>query len=98
MVVAVRDVVAQNTAGNVRLEMHDPDTNAVVPSNLAASIAQLDIHMPGQATSMPDWSPDGTFVEFAAYDNTTNFVRDLGDDIVAASIVEAPVSYANGTF
>jgi hypothetical protein len=98
MIVAVPDVVAQNTAGNVRLEMHDPDTNAVVPSNLTASIAQLDVHMPGQATSMPDWSPDGTFVEFAAYDNTTNFVRDLGDDIVAASIVEAPVSYANGTF
>ncbi len=98
MVVAVPDVVTQNTAGNVRLEMHDPDTNAVVPSNLAAAVAQLDVHMPGQATSMPDWSPDGTFVEFAAYDNTTNFVRDLGDDIVAASIVEAPVAYANGTF
>lgn len=98
MVVAVPDVVAQNTAGSVRLEMHDPDTNAVVSSNIATAIGQLDVHMPGQATSMPDWSPDGTFVEFAAYDNTTNFVRDLGDDIVAASIVEAPVSYANGTF
>lgn len=98
MIVAVPDIVAQNTAGNVQLEVRDPDTNAVVPSNLATAVGQLDVHMPGQATSMPDWSPDGTFVEFAAYDNTSNFVRDLGDDIVAASIVEAPVSFANGTF
>ena len=37
---------------------------------------------------------------FAAYDSDANYVRLLGDDIVRASIVEAPVSYdaASGSF
>jgi hypothetical protein len=47
---------------------------------------------------MPDWSPDGTFIAFAAYNSDVNFVRLLGDDIVLASIVEAPVQFMNGTF
>ncbi len=98
MLVSVPDVVAQNTAGTVRLEMHDPDTNAVVPSNVAAMIGQLGKPPPGQATLMPDWSADGSFVVFAAYDSTTAYVRDLGDDIVRASIVEAPVSYDGTQF
>jgi hypothetical protein len=98
MLVTQPDNVAQNTAGTVRLELRDPDTNAVVPSNLATMLGQLGMPNPGQATSMPDWSPDGSFVVFAAYDSGMNFVRDLGDDIVLASIVEAPVSFANGTF
>jgi hypothetical protein len=98
MLVTHPDTVAQNTAGTVRLELRDPDTNAVVPSNLSTMLGQLDPASPGQATSMPDWSPDGTFVVFAAYDSSANFVRDLGDDIVLASIVEAPVSFQGGTF
>jgi hypothetical protein len=98
MLVAQPDIVAQNTAGSVRLELHDPDTNAVVPSNLATMLGKLGAENPGQATSMPDWSADGSFVVFAAYDSTTNFVRDLGDDIVLASIVEAPVTFAGGVF
>ncbi len=98
MLVTQPDNVAQNTAGTVRLELRDPDTNAVVPSNLATMLGQLGMPNPGQATSMPDWSPDGSFVVFAAYDSSANFVRDLGDDIVLASIVEAPVSFAGGTF
>ena len=53
---------------------------------------------PGRGTLLPDWSPDGSFVVFTVYDNTTNFVRNLGDDTVLGSIVEAPVSYANGAF
>jgi hypothetical protein len=98
LIVTRPDLVAQNTAGTVRLEVRDPDTNAVIPSNVAQMLSQLGMPSPGQATSMPDWSPDGTFVEFAAYDSTTNLVRDLGDDIVLASIVEAPVSFQAGTF
>jgi hypothetical protein len=98
MLVTQPDTVAQNTAGTVRLELRDPDTNAVVPSNLATMLGSLQKPNPGAATSMPDWSPDGSFVVFAAYDSDTNYVRLLGDDIVLASIVEAPVSYGGGSF
>jgi hypothetical protein len=98
MVVTEPDNVAQNTAGTVRLDVRNPDTGAVVTSNIATMIASLPKPNPGTATSMPDWSPDGSFVVFAAYDSDINFVRDLGDDIVLASIVESPVSYSNGTF
>ncbi len=92
MIVTVPEDVPQNTAGGVQLQIRDPDTNAIVPSDIAAMTAQLPA-LVGHATSMPDWAPDGSFVVFSAYDNTKNFVRLLGDDIVLASIVEAPVSY-----
>jgi hypothetical protein len=98
MLVTVPDLVAQNTAGTVRLELHDPGTYAVVPSNLTAMLGMLGTTNPGQAASMPDWSADGSFIVFTAYDPTTNFVRDLGDDMVLGSIVEAPVSFKSGTF
>jgi hypothetical protein len=98
MLVTRPDIVPQNTTGTVRLELRDPGTNAIVPSNVATMLGMLATPNPGQATSMPDWSADGSFVLFAAYDSTTNFVRDLGDDIVLASIVEAPVSFKAGTF
>ncbi len=98
MITTEPDNVAQNTPGTVRLGVRDPDTGAVVPSNIASMIASLPMPNPGTATSMPDWSPDGSFVVFAAYDSDANYVRLLGDDIVLASIVEAPVSYANGSF
>ncbi len=98
MLVTEPDNVPQNTAGTVRLNLRNPDTNAVVQSNLATMLASLPKPNPGGATSMPDWSPDGSFVVFAAYSSDTNYVRLLGDDIVLASIVESPVSFANGTF
>jgi hypothetical protein len=66
MLVTVPDNVPQNTAGTVRLELHDPDTNTVVPNNLPAMIAQLGAVNPGRATSMPDWAPDGSFVVFSS--------------------------------
>jgi hypothetical protein len=98
MLVTVPDTVPSNTAGTVRLELRDPDTNAVVPSNLAAAQAMLAEPNPGRGTSMPDWSPDGSFIVFAAYSSATNFVRLLGDETVNASLVEMPVSYAGGTY
>ena len=98
MLVTVPDNVPQNTAGTVRLELRDPDTNAVVPSNLATAIAQLDPTNPGRATSMPDWSADGSFVVFSAYSSNAAYVRLLGDDIVNASIVEMPVTFGGGTY
>ncbi|HEY1954550.1 MAG TPA: hypothetical protein VGH28_03045 [Polyangiaceae bacterium] len=98
MITTEPDNVAQNTPGTVRLNVRNPDTGAVVPSNIATMLASLGKPNPGGATSMPDWSPDGSFVVFAAYDSDVNYVRLLGDDIVLASIVEAPVSYAGGSF
>jgi len=92
------DNVTPNTAGTVRLNVRNPDTGAVVPSNIASMISSLAKPNPGTATSMPDWSPDGSFVVFAAYNSDVNYVRLLGDDIVLSSIVEAPVSFSNGSF
>lgn len=92
MLLTVPDTVPQNTPGTVRLQVVDPDTGAMIPSNLGEQIAAIDPAV-GHATSMPDWSPDGSFVVFAAYDSDKNYVRLLGDDIVAASIVEMPVSW-----
>jgi hypothetical protein len=92
MLLTVPDQVTPNTAGTVRIEVVDPDTGKPVMSNIAAAIGMIDPKV-AYATSMPDWSPDGSFVVFAAYDPTNNWVRLLGDDIVAASIVEMPVSY-----
>jgi hypothetical protein len=91
-------VHSQNVAGTVQLALRNPDTGAAITSNLPTLLAALTKPNPGSATSMPDWSPDGSFVVFAAYNSDVNFVRELGDDIVLASIVEAPVSYTGGTF
>src|SRR5262249_38957775 len=96
MLLTVPDQVTPNTAGTVRIEVVDPDTGKPVMSNLAAAIAMIDPAV-GHATSMPDWAPDGSFVVFAAYDSGKNYVRLLGDDIVAASIVEVPVSFDMAT-
>lgn len=97
MLVTVPDTVPQNTAGTVRVSLRDPDTNMDLSSDIAASIAMID-PVVGHATMMPDWSPDGSFVVFSAYDSDANFVRLLGDDIVAASIVEVPVTWDAGAF
>ena len=98
MITTEPDNVTQNTAGTVRLNVRNPDTGVVVTSNIASMISSLAKPNPGTATSMPDWSPDGSFVVFAAYNSDVNYVRLLGDDIVLASIVEAPVSFSNGAF
>lgn len=86
------DYVPQNTAGNVTLEMVDPDTLAPVPSNAGAMLAKLPAAV-GHHALMPDWSPAGDFVTFVAYDGAKHFVRDLGDDVTLGSLVEAKISY-----
>jgi len=97
MLLTVPDDVPQNTPGDVRLEMRDPDTNASINSNVADCIASLEASV-GHGATMPDWSPDGSFVVFVAYDKDTHYVRELGDDVVLGSIVEASVSYDSGSF
>jgi hypothetical protein len=96
MLLTVPDTVPQNTAGTVRVELVNPDTGMAVTSNIAQAVSMIDPSV-GHATSMPDWSPSGDFVVFSAYDSDKNFVRLLGDDIVAASIVEVPVSFDKTT-
>ena len=96
MLVTHPDNVPQNTMGTVRLDVVDPDTNAAIPSNLAATITSIDPAV-GHATSMPDWSPAGDFVVFSAYNSDLHHVRLLGDDMVLSSIVEAPVTYSAAT-
>lgn len=98
MLLTSPDSVPQNTPGTVRLTLVDPDTNASIPSNLAEMAQQIPAGV-GHATMMPDWSPNGGFVVFTAYDSDANYVRLLGDDVVLGSIVEAPVTYAaDGSF
>ena len=92
MLLTVPDDVPQNTAGTTRLALVHPETNASISSNLDELHIGLDPAV-GRATMMPDWSPGGDFVVFTAYDSEANYVRELGDDVVLASIVEAPVSY-----
>jgi hypothetical protein len=99
----------QNAAGHVRLALVDPDTGVDVPSNADPWLAAFPSGM-GRDVLQPDWSPAG-FIVFAAYDSEqTNpdssallqhaYVRDLGDDAVASSIVEAPLQWdaASGAF
>lgn len=93
MLLTVPDDVAQNAPGTTRLEIVDPDTNQPLGSNLADALTTVG--MP--STLMPDWSPDGSFVVFIAYDSAANYVREIGDDVVNASIVEMSVSYSAAT-
>src|SRR5207253_10592713 len=105
------DVVSNNAAGHVRLQLFDPDTGAEVPSDLAAMIASLPDDV-GHDVLIPDWSDDGAAVVFSAYDSeamglttaadgsevpTKAYVRILTDDAVSASIVEASVQYDSAT-
>lgn len=94
MLLTVPDDVPQNTPGSVRLYLVNPETNALVPSNLNEITASLD-PMIGRDTLMPDWSPAGDFVVFTAHDNTKNYVRLLGDDVVLGSIIESSVQYSS---
>lgn len=91
MILSVPEDVPQNTAGKTSLTLVDPDTNGALDSNLAESLAGL---APLSSTLMPDWSPDGSFVVFVAYNSDANYVRELGDDVVNASIVELSVFYS----
>jgi hypothetical protein len=103
VLVSKADVTSgQNTPGHVRLAMLDPDTGAELGSNLTTWLAAFPAGV-GKDILQPDWSPAG-FVVFSAYDSegsnpdpasplTKAYVRDLGDDAVASSIVEAPVAW-----
>jgi hypothetical protein len=89
----------QNAAGDVTLAMVHPETLANIPSDFETLRTKLPDAI-GRHALMADWSPDGASVVFVAYPGDKHFVRDLGDDVVLGSLVEAPVSYdaGSGTF
>ena len=103
VLVTKADVTAtQNAAGHVRLALLDPKSGAEVSNNLVDWLAGFPAGV-GRDLLQPDWSPGG-FVVFAAYDSErpnpdpsaalkSAYVRDLGDDAVATSIVEAPIAW-----
>jgi hypothetical protein len=92
----------QNAPGHVRLELLHPDTGAVIASNLVAWLTAFPAGV-GRDILQPDWSPSG-FVVFSSYDSEASnpdasavlkkaYVRDLGDDAVNTSILEATVAW-----
>ncbi len=95
-------------------ELRDPDTGALVPSNLAVA---NDTPNGGAANTraalMPDWSPDGTKVVYATSPHAGQYI-DLADGRIAQMtysyqngthtfgaptyLVENPITLANGTY
>ncbi len=102
LLVTKADTNAQNTAGHVRLAFIDPETGAEIPSNAASWLSSFPAGI-GRDLLQPDWSGNGVVV-FTAYDSEAAnpdpteilqkaYVRDLGDDAVASSIVQASVTW-----
>ena len=92
-----------------RLELYDPDTGAVLPSNVSTKST-----MGSQRTAtMPDWSPDGKSVVFASTPHQGQWI-DVSDSHIASMsytfsngshvfgdptmIVAGPVTLPQGTF
>jgi hypothetical protein len=106
MLTTKADKVADNTAGHVRLALIDPDNGSELSSNLTEWLAAFPAGVPRDLLQ-PDWSNSGVIV-FTAYDSempnpdpagtpAKAYVRLLGDDSVAASIVEASVTFDPAT-
>ncbi len=102
LLVTKADTNTQNAPGHVRLAFVDPETGAEIPSNADAWLAAFPAGI-GRDLLQPDWSSNGVVV-FTAYDSEQvnpdatqvlkkAYVRDLGDDAVASSIVEASVAW-----
>jgi len=94
------------------LTMIDPDTGALVASN----VDTVSTHMngnPGRCATMPDWSPDGKTVVFASTPNQGQWI-DVSNSAIATMsyaytnsthtfgeptfIVPGPISLASGTY
>ena len=75
------------------LELYDPDTGQVAPSN-AKSMSAQDPSNPAatRTATMPDWSPDGSTVVFASTPNAGQWI-----DISGSAIASMSYSYAGGT-
>jgi hypothetical protein len=102
LLVTKADTNAQNAPGHVRLAFVDPETGAEIASNADTWLAAFPAGI-GRDLLQPDWSSSGVVV-FTAYDSEKanpdatqvlkkGYVRDLGDDAIASSIVEASVAW-----
>jgi len=95
------------------LQLYNPDTGFVVPSNLA-DVANDDTEgMPTRSALMPDWSPDGKQVVFASTPDPGQWI-DLSDGAIAVMnytydgtnhafeapkfIVTPPLTWPSGTY
>ncbi len=72
------------------LQLYDPDTGQVVPSNLPA----VSTHGPGMPRSglMADWSPDGASVVYASTPNAGQWI-----DLNGGAIARLDYTYSGGT-
>ncbi|KAB2899721.1 MAG: hypothetical protein F9K40_10005 [Kofleriaceae bacterium] len=75
---------------NGTLQLYDPDTGAVVPSNLP----DVSTHGPGAPRSglMADWSADGGSVVFASAPGVNQWI-----DLNGGAIAKMSYAYANGS-
>jgi Tol biopolymer transport system component len=75
---------------NGTLQLYDPDTGAVVPSNLS----DYSTHGPGAPRSglMADWSSDGTSVVYASAPGVNQWI-----DLNGGAIAKMTYQYANGS-
>lgn len=74
---------------NGRLQLHNPDDGAVIPSNLTAMSAMGPT--PTRSALMADWSPDGTKVVYASTPNANQWI-----DLSNGSIAMMTYEYQNG--
>lgn len=76
------------------LELFDPDTGQVVPSNVA-SVSVQDPNDPAKTrtATMPDWSPDGTQVAFASTPNPGQWI-----DLSQSAIAKTSFSASGGSY
>jgi hypothetical protein len=71
------------TTTNGKLQLYDPDSGAVVPSNIAAVAPAAN-----RSGNMPDWSPDGNNIVYASSDANQSV------DVSNSSIAIMSYSYA----
>ncbi len=86
-----KSAVALGATSACHLTMIDPDTGALVASN----VDTVSTHMngnPGRCATMPDWSPDGKTVTFASTPNAGQWI-----DVSSSAIATMSYSYANST-
>ncbi|CAN5351670.1 hypothetical protein BH11MYX1_BH11MYX1_15700 [soil metagenome] len=79
--------VALVTAINGTLNLYDPDTGLIVPSNVNTAAPAT-----GHSALMPDWSPDGKRIAFANTNAAGNNV-----DLTTSSIGMMAYEYVNNT-
>jgi hypothetical protein len=84
-------------ATNATLSLLDPDTGAVLPSDLASMLGAVPAAIGGGAT-MPAWSMAGDLVVFTGYEHEDPTDPRPGVNVLQGSIVESGASFVSGAF